>query len=70
MILSREAKKRIATTANCTKKRYSTLPHGATIRSDRAEGILTSTLNLWKWITALETADDDGDLGQSRKDPS
>ena len=39
-------------------------------RSDRAEGILTSTLNLWKWIMALETAGDDGDLGQSHNDPS
>ena len=74
MILSRKAKKRFATTANCTKKRSSTLPrtlpHGATTRSDRAEGVLTSTLNLWKWIMALETAGDDGDLGQSHNDPS
>ena len=70
MILSRKAKKRFAKTANCTKKRSSTLPHGPTMRSDRAEGILTSTLNLWKWIMALETAGDDGDLGQSHNDPS
>ena len=70
MILSRKAKKRFATTANCTEQRSSTLPHGATIRSDRAEGALTSTLNLWKWIMALETAGDDGDLGQSHHDPS
>ena len=35
------------------------------MRSDRVEGILTSTLNLWKWIMALETAGDDGDLRQS-----
>ena len=69
MILSRKAKKRFANTANCTKKRSSTLPHGATMRSDQAEGILTSTLNLWKWIMALETAGDDGDLGQSHNDP-
>ena len=70
MILSRKAKKRFATTANCTKKRSSTLPHGATTRSDQAEGILTSTLNLWKWIMALETAGDDVDLGKSHNDPS
>ena len=70
MILSRKAKKRFATTANCTKKRSSTLLHGATMRSDRAEGILTSTLNLWKWTMALETAGDDGDLRQSHNDPS
>ena len=55
MILSRKAKKRFAKTANCTKKRSSTLPHDATMRSDQAEGVLTSTLNLWKWIMALET---------------
>ena len=53
-----------------TEKCSSTLPHGATTRSDRAEGILTSTLNLWKWIMALETAGDDGDLRQSHNDPS
>ena len=70
MILSRKAKKRFAKTANCTKKRSSTLPHDATMRSDQAEGVLTSTLNLWKWIMALETAGDDGDLGQSHNDPS
>ena len=70
MILSRKAKKRFATTANCTKKRSSTLPHGATTRSDRAEGILTSTLNLWKWIMALETAGDDDNLGRSQNEPS
>ena len=70
MILSRKAKKRFATTANCTKKRSSTLPHDATMRSDQAEGVLTSTLNLWKWIMTLETAGDDGDLGQRHNDPS
>ena len=70
MILSRKAKKRFANTANCTKKRSSTLPHGATMRSDRVEGVLTSTLNLWKWIMDLETAGDDGDLRQSHNDPS
>ena len=53
-----------------TEKCSSTLLHGATTRSDRVEGILTSTLNLWKWIMALETAGDDGDLGQSHNDPS
>ena len=47
-----------------------TLPHDATMRSDRVEGVLTSTLNLWKWIMDLETAGDDGDLGQSHNDPS
>ena len=40
------------------------------MRSDRVEGILTSTLNLWKWIMDLETAGDDGDLRQSHNDPS
>ena len=70
MILSRKAKKRFAKTANCTKKRSSTLPHGATMRSDRAEGILTSTLNLWKWNMALETAGDDDNLGRSQNEPS
>ena len=35
------------------------------MRSDRVEGVLTSTLNLWKWIMDLETAGDDGDLRQS-----
>ena len=70
MILSRKAKKRFATTANCTKKRSSTLLHGATMRADRAEGILTSTLDLWKRIMALETSGDDGGLGRSQIDPS
>ena len=70
MILSRKAKKRFAKTANCTKKRSSTLPHDATMRSDQAEGVLTSTLNLWKWIMALETAGDDGDLAKSHNDSS
>ena len=65
-----QSKKRFAKTANCTKKRSSTLPHGATIRSDRAEGVLTSALNLRKWIMDLETAGDDGDLGKSHNDPS
>ena len=40
------------------------------MRSDRVEGVLTSTLNLWKWIMDLETAGDDGDLGKSHNDPS
>ena len=42
----------------------------ATTHSDRAQGVLTSTLNLWKWIMDLETAGDDGDLGKSHNDPS
>ena len=40
------------------------------MHTDQAKGTQTSTLNLWKWIMALETAGDDGSLGQSHNDPS
>ena len=37
---------------------------------DQAKGIQTSTSHLYTCVVALETAGDDGSLGQSHNDPS
>ena len=39
------------------------------MHTDQAKGTQTSTLHLYTWAVALETADDDGGLGQSHNDP-
>ena len=53
-----------------TGKCYSALSCCGTLHTDQAKGTQTSALNPWKWIMALETAGDDGSLGQSHNDPS
>ena len=49
---------------------YSALSCCSTMHIDQAKGIQTSASHLYTWAVALETAGDDGGLGQSHNDPS
>ena len=64
-----------ASTSSCwdgvmTGKCYSALSCCGTLHTDQAKGTQTSAPHLYTWAVALETAGDDGSLGQSHNDPS